>query len=127
MFRFFIPIFTLLSLLSCSATYSLTDRSGNVFVIESPELETNGNLEYRTGDAVRELAIKEIVSLSVPNAEPRIFDGKVFYPATLRLEDSTSVPSQGFICVEGSLKAENAGNKLSIPLANVKDLSRKED
>jgi hypothetical protein len=127
MFRFFIPIFTLLSLLSCSATYSLTDRSGNVFVVESPELETKGNLEYRTGDAVRELAIKEIVSLSVPNAEPRIFDGKVFYPATLRLEDSTSVPSQGFICVEGSLKAKNAGNKLNIPLANVKDLSRKED
>jgi hypothetical protein len=105
----------------------LTDRSGGVFIIEDLELETEGNLEYRAGNAVRELAIEDIVSLSVPNAEPRIFDGKVFYPATLKLEDTVSVPSQGFICVEGNIKAENAGRKLSIPLANVRELNRKED
>jgi len=92
-------------------------------------METGKNLEYRVGNgnAVRELDITEIVSLSIPNAEPKIFDGKVFYPATLRLEDSVSVPSQGFICIEGNIKADNAGNKFSIPLAEIKDLNRKED
>jgi len=126
MLRCFILV-AFLPLLSCSTAYNLTDRSGNTFIIESPELETNGNLEYRAGNAVRELAIEEIVSLSIPNAEPKIFDGKVFYPATLKLEDSVSVPSQGFICVEGNMNAENAGNKLSIPLANIKELSRKKE
>ncbi|MDR1830068.1 MAG: hypothetical protein LBQ76_04780 [Candidatus Fibromonas sp.] len=128
MFRFFILALIFLLLLSCSTAFNLTDRSGSVFVIENPELETKGNLEYKAGDAVRELAIKDIVSLSVPNAEPKIFDGKVFYPATLRLEDTVSVPAQGFICVEGTIKAKNAGGKFSIPLANVKELKlQKED
>jgi hypothetical protein len=124
--RFFI-LALLLLLLSCSTAYNLTDRSGNVFVIESPELEIGEHLEYRAGNAIRELVLKDIVSLSVPNAEPSIFDGKVFYPATLKLEDTLSVPSQGFICVEGNLKAENAGSKFNIPLANIKELSRQED
>jgi len=128
MFRFFILALIFLLLLSCSTAFNLTDRSGSVFVIENPELETKGNLEYKAGDAVRELAIKDIVSLSIPNAEPKIFDGKVFYPATLRLEDTVSVPAQGFICVEGTIKAKNAGGKFSIPLANVKELKlQKED
>jgi len=128
MFRFFILALVFLLLLSCSTAFNLTDRSGSVFVIENPELETKGNLEYKAGDAVRELAIKDIVSLSIPNAEPKIFDGKVFYPATLKLEDTVSVPAQGFICVEGTIKAKNAGGKFSIPLANVKELKlQKED
>jgi len=126
MFRFFILISVFL-LLSCSTAYNLTDRSGNSFVIENPELETKGKLEYRAGDAVRELAVEDIVSLSIPEAEPRIFDGKVFYPATLKLEDTVSVPRQGFICVEGNLRAKNAGEKIIIPLANVKELNRKGD
>lgn len=84
-------------------------------------------MEYRAGNGVRELAIEDIVSLSVPNAEPIIFDGRVFYPATLKLEDSVSVPKQGFLCVEGSVKASNAGGKFSIPLANIKELNRKGD
>jgi hypothetical protein len=112
--------------MACSSPYNLTDRSGNTFVIEKMKLETKGNLEYRAGDAVRELALEDIVSLSVPVAEPKIFDGKVYYPAMLALEDSVSVPKQGFICVEGTITAENSGGKLSIPLANVKELSRRE-
>jgi hypothetical protein len=122
--KFSIGMFFIL-LAACSTAYNLTDRSGNVFVVESPELETNKNMEYRAGDAIRELKIKDIVSLSVPNAEPKIFDGKVFYPATLALEDSVSVPSQGFICVEGTMIAKNAGAKFKIPVANIKEFSRK--
>jgi len=85
-------------------------------------------LEYKigkAGDATRELEIDEIVSLSI-EAEPTVFDGKVFYPAKLSLEDTTSVPKEGFICVEGTLIAENAGNDLSIPLANIKEIKRQE-
>ena len=93
-------------------------------MIKSPKLEYGGNLEYRAGDAIRVLKIKDIDSLSVPEAEPKIFDGKVFYPATLFLEDSVSVPRQGFICVEGTIIAENAGRDFSIPLAKIKELSR---
>ena len=114
----------LLLFLSCSAPFNLTDRSGNTFVIKSPKLEYGGNLEYRAGDAIRVLKIKDIDSLSVPEAEPTVFDGKVFYPATLFLEDSVSVPKQGFICVEGTIIAENAGRDFSIPLAKIKELSR---
>jgi hypothetical protein len=114
----------LLLLAACSSAYNLTDRSGNVFVIEKPEMETKGNLEYRAGEGVRELALADIVSLSIPSADPKIFDGKVFYPAQLALEDTVSVPKQGFICVEGTLIAKNAGSKFSIPMANVKELSR---
>jgi hypothetical protein len=117
----------LLLLAACSAPYNLTDRNGNTFVIEKPELETKRNLEYRAGDAIRELAVKDIVYLSIPNAEPRIFDGKVFYPATLRLEDTVSVPPQGFICVEGTLIAKNAGEKFSIKMANIRELSRRKE
>jgi hypothetical protein len=123
MLRIFILTF-LLPLLSCSTAFNLTDRSGNVFIIENPKLESNRNLEYRSGDATRELAIKEIVSLSVLNEGQEIFDGKIFYPVVLKLEDSLSVPAQGFICVEGIINAKNAGKKFSIPLANVKELSR---
>jgi hypothetical protein len=119
--KFFAGVFLLAS---CSTAYNLTDRNGNTFVIESPKLENGGNLEYKAGDATRELAIKEIVSLSVPEAEPKIFDGRVFYPATLFIEDSVSVPKQGFICVEGTMLAENAGRNLSIPLSSIKELSR---
>jgi len=126
MFRFFISVLVFL-LLSCSSAYNLTDRSGAVFVIENPKLDAKDNLEYRAGDAIRELAVKDIVSLSVPNAEPKIFDGKVFYPATLKLEDTVSVPEQGFLCVEGNITAKNAGRKFSIPVANIKELNRKED
>ena len=117
----------LLSLVSCSTAYSLTDRSGNTFVIESPKLETGGNLKYKAGDATRELAIKDIIFLSVPEAEPKIFNGKVFYPAALSLEDTVSVPKQGFICVEGTITAKNAGRNFSIPLANIKEFSRQKD
>jgi len=118
----FIPL-----LLSCSKPFNLIDRSGNTFVIEEPELEFGGDLEYRTsGGAIRNLMIKDIVSLSLPNAEPKMFDGKVFYPATLTLEDSASVPKQGFICVEGNMIAGNAGEDLRIPLASIKELSRKQ-
>lgn len=127
MFRFFILALIFLLMLSCSTAYNLTDRSGAVFVIEDPELDIKKHLEYRAGDAVRELAIKDIVSLSVPDAEQKIIDGKVFYPATLKLEDSVSVPEQGFICVEGNIKAQNAGSEFSIPVANIKELKRKED
>jgi len=95
-------------------------------VIESPRLEQGGNLEYRTGDATRELEIEEIVSLSLPEAEPIIFDGKVFYPAKLSIEDTISVPKDGFVCIEGTLIAENAGKNFSIPLANIKELKRQE-
>ncbi|MCL2100254.1 MAG: hypothetical protein FWH22_00890 [Fibromonadales bacterium] len=126
MFRY-IALITIFMFLGCSSVYNLTDRSGNTFIIEKPELEPKGNLEYRAGNAVRELAIKDIVSLSVPDAEPRIFDGKVFYPATLALEDTLSVPTQGFICVEGIMKAKNAGGKFSIPMANIRELKRSEN
>jgi len=94
-------------------------------VIEKPKLENGGSLEYKTGNAVRELEIKDIVSLSIPDAEPNVFDGKVFYPAILSLEDSVSVPKQGFICVEGTITAKNAGRHLSIPLASIQELKRK--
>jgi len=113
-------------LASCATVYDLTDRSGNVFAIEHPEVETKGKWEYRTGDAVRELSIGEIVSLSIPNAEAKIFDGKIFYPATLALEDTVSVPARGFVCVEGTLTAENAGQKITIPLSNIKELRRQQ-
>jgi len=126
MFRFFILAFTFL-LLSCSSAYNLTDRTGAVFVIEDPKLDAKGYLEYRAGDATRELALKDIISLSIPNAEPKILDGKVFYPAILKLEDTVSVPEHGFLCVEGSISAKNAGRKFSIPVANIKELNRKED
>jgi len=96
-------------------------------VIENPELENKGNLEYRAGDAIRELDFEDIVSLSVPSAEQKIIDGRVFYPAILKLEDSVSVPEHGFLCVEGNIKAKNAGSRFSIPVANVKELNRKED
>jgi len=111
-------------LASCAPVYNLTDRSGNVFVIENPQVETKGYWEYRTGNAVRELRIDEIVSLSVPNAEPKIFDGRVFYPATLTLEDSVAVPPRGFVCIEGELKADNAGKRITIHLSDVKEFSR---
>jgi len=109
-------------LASCAPTYDLTDRSGNVFIIENPVVETKGDWEYRTGNVVRELQVSDVVSLSIPTAEPKIFDGRVFYPATLALEDTVSVPPSGFICIEGELKADNAGRKISIHLSNVKDL-----
>jgi len=123
MVRFLVGAFFVM-LVSCAPVYNLTDRSGNVFVIESPEVETKGNWEYRTGDAVRELQVSEIVSLSVPNAEPKIFDGRIFYPAKLTLEDTVSVPAHGFICIEGELKADNAGKRVTIHLSNIKELSR---
>jgi hypothetical protein len=126
MFRY-IALASIALLLGCSSAYNLTDRNGNTFVIEKPELEPKGNLEYRSGNATRELAIKEIVSLSIPSAEPRIFDGKVFYPATLILEDTLSAPTQGFVCVEGLMKAKNAGNKFSIPMANISEFKRSEN
>jgi hypothetical protein len=121
--RLILALFALL-FISCSSPFNLTDRSGNTFVIENPQLEYGRNLEYKIGDATRELEVEEIVSLSIPEAEPKVFDGKVFYPATLSLEDTASVPKQGFICVEGNLIAENAGKNLSIPLANIKELNR---
>jgi len=119
-----LAVLAFLLLSACSSAYNLTDRNGNTFVIES--LETQGNLEYRAGDAVRELVVTDIVSLSVPSAEPRIFDGRVFYPATLALEDSIAVPAQGFVSVEGTLTAKSAGSKFSIQMSNVKELSRRE-
>lgn len=123
---FFAGIFLIL-LVSCSSVYNITDRSGNTFAVEDPELK--GDLEYRAGSAVVELEVKDIVSLSVPNAEQRVFDGRTFYPASLKLEDSTSVPVQGFICVEGIITAKNAGRKFSIPLKDIRELNRlvKED
>ncbi|GBU25184.1 hypothetical protein R83H12_01825 [Fibrobacteria bacterium R8-3-H12] len=124
MFHYLISALFALLLLSCSAPFNLTDRSGNTFVIESPKLEYGGNLVYKIGDATRELKIKDIVSLSIPEAEPKVFDGKVFYPANLSLEDSISAPNRGFICVEGTIIAENAGRDFSIPLANIKELNR---
>jgi hypothetical protein len=126
MVRLLVGAFFIL-LASCTTAYNLTDRSGNVFVIEHPEVETKGAWEYRAGDAVRELHISEIVSLSVPNAEPRIFDGRIFYPATLALEDTVSVPAHGFICVEGELKADNAGKKITIHLSNIKEFSIRQE
>ena len=123
---FYIILSLTLLLAACSSAYNLTDRNGNTFVVENLKMEPKGNLEYRAGDAVRELALEDIVSLSVPNAEPRIFDGKVFYPATLALEDTLSVPVQGFISIEGTLTAKNAGSKFSIPMANIKELSRQD-
>jgi len=124
MFHYLVFALSVLLFASCTTPFNLTDRSGNTFVIENPQLERGRNLEYRTGDATRELEIEDIVSLSIPEAEPKIFDGKVFYPARLSLEDTASVPKQGFICVEGTLIAENAGRNLSIPLANIKELNR---
>jgi len=124
MFHNLILALFVLLLLSCSSPFNLTDRSGNTFVIEKPELEHGGNLEYKAGGATRNLEIEDIVSLSIPEPEPKIFDGKVFYPATLSLEDTTSVPKQGYICVEGTIIAENAGRNFSIPLANIKELNR---
>jgi hypothetical protein len=114
-------------LAACSSPYSLTDRSGNTFIIEKMELEPKEHFEYRAGDATRELKPKDIVSLSIPNAEPTIFDGKVFYPATLTLEDTVSVPTQGFICVEGTLKAENSGRKFSIKVMNISEIKIKKE
>ncbi|MCL1966930.1 MAG: hypothetical protein FWF67_03525 [Fibromonadales bacterium] len=125
MARFLIGVFFVM-LISCAPVYNLTDRSGNVFVIETPEVETKGNWEYRAGDAIRELHVSEIVSLSVPNAEPKVFDGRIFYPAKLTLEDTVSVPARGFICVEGELTAYNAGKKITIHLSNIKELSRQQ-
>jgi hypothetical protein len=122
---FLLLLFTLFA--ACSSPYSLTDRSGNTFIIEKPELEPKEYFEYRAGDATRELKPKDIVSLSIPNAEPTIFDGKVFYPATLALEDTVSVPPQGFICVEGTLKAENAGRKFSIKVMNISEIKLKKE
>ena len=126
MFHHLILVLFALLLLSCATPFNLTDRSGNTFVIEKPQLEYGENLVYKTGDATRELEIEEIVSLSLPEAEPTVIDGKVFYPAVLSLEDTISVPKQGFICIEGTLIAENAGRNFSIPLANVKELKRQE-
>jgi len=125
MFQRLIVVLFIPLLFSCSKPFNLIDRSGNTFVIEKPMLENGGDLEYRVGSATRELAIMDIVSLSLPEAEPKVFDGKVFYPANLTLEDSVSVPNQGFICVEGNMIAENAGRDFSIPLANIKEFSRK--
>jgi len=124
MFRCVILGLSLLLSLSCSKVFNLTDRSGNTFVVKGIEIEYGGNLEYKVGDATRELKIKDIDSLSIPEAEPTVFDGKVFYPATLFMEDSVSVPKQGFICVEGMIIADNAGRDFSIPLAKIKELSR---
>jgi len=126
MFHYLIFTLSVLFLASCATPYNLTDRSGNTFVIENPQLERARYLEYKTGDATRELEVDEIVSLSIPEPEPKVIDGKVFYPATLSLEDTTSVPKQGFICIEGNLIAENAGKNLSIPLADIKELKRQE-
>jgi hypothetical protein len=117
-------MFAFLVLLSCSTAYNLADRDGNVFIIEKPELKNKKKLEFRAGVAVRELAIKDIVSISIQNAEHQIFNGMVFYPATLSLEDTISVPKQGFIYIEDTLIAKNAGSKFSIPLADIKEFSR---
>jgi hypothetical protein len=124
MFRYFIPFIAFMLLVACTQAYNIKDRSGNTFVVQEPELEMENYLEYRAGDAIRELALEDIVSLSMPAAEPKIFDGKVFYPAKLTLEDTVSVPAQGFIRVEGILTAKNAERKLSIPLANIEEFSR---
>jgi len=126
MVRVLISAFFVL-LASCATVYNLTDRSGNTFVIEHPEVETKGKWEYRAGDVIREIEIDEIVSLSIPKAEPKIFDGRVFYPATLALEDTVSVPAHGYVCVEGTLKAENAGKKITIQLHNIKEFSRQKE
>jgi len=126
MFHYLILILSVLLLASCSSPFNLTDRSGNTFVIEKPQLEYGRYLEYKIGEATRELDVEEVVSLSIPEAEPNVFDGKVFYPAMLSLEDTTSVPKQGFICVEGNLIADNAGKNLNIPLADIKELKRQE-
>jgi len=122
------PILVLFALLliSCSIPFNLTDRSGNTFVITRPQLEFGENLVYRAGDATRELDLNEVFFLSLPEADPTIIDGKVFYPAKLSIEDTISLPKQGFLCVEGTLIAENAGKNFSIPLANVKELKRQE-
>jgi hypothetical protein len=128
MFHYLILALSVLLFASCTTPFNLTDRSGNTFVIENPQLEHGRYLEYKigkTGDATRELEVDEIVFLSI-EAEPTVFDGKVFYPAKLSLEDTTSVPKEGFICVEGTLIAENAGKNLSIPLANIKEIKRQE-
>jgi hypothetical protein len=114
-------------LFACASQYDLTDRSGNTFIVEGIELEPKSYFEYRAGDAIRELEPKDIVSLSIPNAEPRIFEGKVFYPAMLALEDTVSVPSQGFVCVEGTLTAKNAGRKLSIKIMNISEIKLKKE
>jgi len=126
MVRVLISAFFVL-LASCATVYNLTDRSGNTFVIEHPEVETKGKWEYRAGDVIREIEIDEIVSLSIPKAEPKIFDGRVFYPATLALEDTVSVPAHGYVCVEGTLTAENAGKKITIQLHNIKEFSRRNE
>jgi hypothetical protein len=125
MFHHLILILSVLLLASCSLPFNLTDRSGNTFVIENPQLERGRYLEYRIGNATRELGVDEIVFLSIED-EPTVFDGKVFYPAKLSLEDTAAVPKEGFICVEGTLIAENAGQNLSIPLANIKEIKRQE-
>ena len=125
--NFIIFAFIALFLAACSTSYNLKDRSGNVYIVEGPELEGGGNFEYRTGEIKRTLEMGEIISLSMPNPEPAVFDGKVFYPATLAIEDTVSLPGQGFICVEGFLTAKNAGNKISIPLANIEELSVKKE
>lgn len=119
--------FIVLFMAACSTSYSLKDRSGNVYIVEGPEIEGGGDLEYRTGEIKRTVEMSEIVSISMPNPEPKVFDGKVFYPATLAIEDTVSLPGQGFICVEGFLTAKNAGNKISIPFANVEELSVKKE
>jgi len=124
MFHYLVFALSVLLFASCTTPFNLTDRSGNTFVIENPQLERGRNLEYKIGEATRELEVDEIVSLSIPEAEPSVFDGRVFYPARLSLKDTASVPKQGFICIEGTLIADNAGKNLSIPLANIKELKR---
>ncbi|GHV15415.1 hypothetical protein AGMMS49938_13600 [Fibrobacterales bacterium] len=122
-----------LMLLSCAPSFNLTDRNGQKFAVEKTSYEVgqgdggkNVNLKYKVGGAMVSLSLGDIVSLEMPNAEPTIFDGRIFYPATVILEDTLSVPQNGYICVEGVFTGKNAGSKFSIRVADVAEIRRAE-
>lgn len=124
----------LLVLLGCAQTYKLTDGKGQVLTVEDPEFAPDAQVDFLIGAAVRPVKASEIVTLSVRGDAPLAREGRVFYPATLLLDDSVQVPDAGsadsgravFMAVDGYLEADHGGSPLRIPLAEVRGLFRYE-
>ena len=124
----------LLLLLGCAQTYKLQDSQGQVLTVTSPSFVPSSKVVFRIGDAERPVEASEIVALTIRGDEPYSRDGKVYYTATLLLEDSVKVPDEEskalgrsvYIDADGWLEAKHAGGRLRVPLAEVRALYRYE-
>lgn len=132
--RVFLAVWALMLLLGCAQTYKLQDSQGQVLTVTRPSFAPSSRVVFRIGDAERPVNASEIVSLTIRGDEPYSRDGKVYYTATLLLEDSVKVPDEEskalgravYIDADGWLEAKHAGGRLRVPLAEVRALYRYE-